>query len=245
MLESNKIYFQDCLIGMESIENQSIDMILCDLPYGITSRNIWDSILPLDKLWSHYERIIKNNGTIILTAIQPFTSELVISNKKIFRYSLVWQKTTPTGFLNAKRMPLRIHEDILVFYKKLPTYNPQKTSGHTRKVSTAKHKLNCINSPNYAAHGLTTYDSTERYPTSILTFPTDKQKCALHPTQKPLALGEYLIKTYTNKDGLILDNCCGSGSFCLAAKNLNRNFIGFENNRKFFDIAVNRIGNFL
>lgn len=138
-MDINKIYNVDCLDGMNQIEDCSIDMILCDLPYGVTSRNKWDTIIPFEPLWESYERIIKNNGAIVLTAVQPFTSLLLMSNKKLFRYSLVWEKTTPTGFLNAKKMPLRTHEDILVFYKSPPIYNPQKTTGHKRKVSKAEH----------------------------------------------------------------------------------------------------------
>ncbi len=240
MLEINKIYNQDCLEGMKYIKNKSIDMILCDLPYG-TTKNKWDIIIPFQPLWEQYERIIKDNGAIVLTCSQPFTSMLLMSNQKLFRYSLVWEKTTPTGHLNAKKMFLRIHEDILVFYKSLPIYNPQKTTGHKRKVSKAEHKINCVETTNYGKHGLTTYDSTERYPTSILKFATDKQKSALHPTQKPIALFEYLIKTYTNENDLILDNCIGSGTTAIAAINTNRNYIGFENDKDYYDIANKRI----
>lgn len=240
MLGINKIYNQDCLIGMGYINDKSIDMILCDLPYGVT-QNKWDIIIPFDLLWNQYQRIIKDNGAIVLTCNQPFTSMLLMSNRKLYRYSLVWKKTTPTGHLNAKRMPLRIHEDILVFYKKLPIYNPQKTTGHPRKVSKAEHKINCVKTTNYGEHGLTTYDSTERYPTSVLEFATDKQKEAIHPTQKPIALFEYLIKTYTNENDLILDNCIGSGTTAIAAMNTCRNYIGFEIDTDHFTKAKERI----
>lgn len=219
-MELNKVYFGDCLSVMRDIPNKSINLILCDLPYEVTARNKWDIIIPFEPLWEQYERTIKDNGAIVLTASQPFTSKLVISNTKLFRYSLVWQKTTPTGFLNAKKMPLRTHEDILVFYKSPPTYNPQKTFGHKRKTSKAEHKVNCVNTTNYSQHGLTTYDSTERYPTSVLTFATDKQKSSLHPTQKPLALMEYLIRTYTNEGNLVLDNAAGSFTTSVACDNL-------------------------
>jgi DNA modification methylase len=242
LLEINKIYNEDCLIGMKKIDNKSIDMILCDLPYG-TTKNKWDTIIPIDPLWEQYERIIKDDGAIVLTASQPFTSMLVMSKSNLFRYSLVWQKTTPTGFLNAKRMPLRAHEDILVFYKSLPTYNPQKTTGHVRKVSKAEHKTNCVKTSDYGEHGLTTYDSTERYPTSVLTFKTDKQKEAFHPTQKPIALFEYLIKTYTNEKETVLDNCIGSGTTAIACLNTRRNYIGFETNMTYCDVAYKRIQN--
>lgn len=230
----------DCLEGMKHINDKSIDMILCDLPYGKT-QNKWDKLIPFESLWEQYERIIKDNGAIVLTADQPFTSLLVNSNQKLFRYSLVWEKTTPTGFLNANKMPLRIHEDILVFYKSAPQYNPQKTVGHIRKVSTAWNRRGCKKTDNYSEHGLTSYDSTERYPTSILKFATDKQKSSLHPTQKPLSLFQYLIETYTKPGDVILDNCMGSGTTAEACMNTDRKFIGFENDAEIFSIAENRI----
>lgn len=171
-----------------------------------------------------------------------FTAELMISNKRMWKYNLIWEKTQPTGFLNAKKMPLRCHEDICIFYKKLPTYNPQKTTGHVRKVSKAEHKIGCKNTTDYGKHGLTTYDSTERYPKSVWKFAKDVQKSALHPTQKPLLLLEELVKTYTNEGDLVLDNCMGSGTTGLACKNLNRRFIGIEKEERYFEIAKERIG---
>ena len=165
----------------------------------------------------------------------------MLSNEKLHRYNLIWEKTTPTVHLNAKRMPLGIHEDILIFYKKLPTYNPQKTIGHKRKISTAQHKKNSKKTTNYGNHGLTTYDSTERYPKSILRFATDKQKQALHPTQKPIALLECIVKTYSNEGDLVLDNVAGSGTTGVACKNLNRNFILMEKERKYYDIILDRL----
>lgn len=216
-------------------------MILCDLPYGITARNKWDTVLPLDTLWEQYNRIIKEHGMILLFADGLFMADLMNSNKKMWRYNLIWHKTTPTGFLNANRMPLRAHENICCFYKKLPVYNPQKTTGHQRKTSTANQKRNCIKTLDYGEHNLTTYDSTERFPTSVLTFSTDKQKCALHPTQKPVALLEWLIKTYTNEGMTVLDNCMGSGSTAVACVNTNRNFIGMELDENYFEIAKERI----
>ena len=220
----------DCLSGMQHIDDKSIDMILCDLPYGVTARNKWDVIIPFEPLWKQYERIIKDNGAIVLTCVQPFTSMLCVSNPKMFRYSLVWQKTTPTGFLNAKKMPLRTHEDILVFYKKLPTYNPQKTIGHNPVHQYTKHTADG-NNYGYTKLGISGGGSTERYPKSVLTFATDKQKSSLHPTQKPVALFEYLIKTYTNKGELVLDNCIGSGTSAIASLNTDRNYIGMDSQR--------------
>lgn len=236
-----KIMQGDCLELMKSIPNGSVDMILCDLPYGQTARNRWDVIIPFNKLWEQYSRIIKPNGAIVLFANGMFTADLMKSNSKMWRYNLIWKKTTVTGFLNAKKMPLRQHEDICIFYKFLPTYNPQKTAGHTRKVSLAKHKINCKKTSDYGEHEFTNYDSTERYPTSILEFATDKQKSALHPTQKPVALLEYLIKTYTNEGAWVLDNCMGSGSTGVATLNTGRNFIGMELDENYFNIAKERI----
>lgn len=230
----------DCLTEMNKIQSKSVDMILCDLPYG-TTRNKWDSIIPLDKLWEQYNRIIKDNGVIVLTAQTPFDKVLGVSNLKMLRYEWIWEKTSATGHLNAKKMPMKAHENILIFYKKLPTYNPQKTFGHERKVSKAVHKINSKDSTNYGESVNTTYDSTERYPRDVVKFKTDKQKSALHPTQKPVALMEYLIKTYTNEGDLVLDNCMGSGTTGVACVNTNRNFIGIEIEDNYYKIAKQRI----
>lgn len=227
---------------MQKISDESIDMILCDLPYG-TTRNKWDSIIPFEPLWAEYERIVKDNGAIVLFGSGMFSAELMMSAKKLWRYNLIWQKTQPTGFLNANKMPLRSHEDILVFYKKSPTYNPQKTAGHERKTSTAAHKINSKKTTNYGDYELSTYDSTERYPTSVLMFKKDIQKEALHPTQKPVALLEWLIKSYTNEGDIVLDNCMGSGSTGVACVNTNRDFIGMELDKEYFQIAKERIEN--
>ncbi len=241
----NKIFDEDCITGMKIIPDKSIDMILCDLPYG-TTKNSWDKVIDLDKLWQQYNRIIKNNGAIVLFAQSPFDKILACSNLKMFRYEWIWEKTHATGFLNASRCPLKAHENILVFYKKLPTYNPIKTKGH-RKVSRASHKTNCMQSSNYGKQMHTKdYDSDERYPKSVLTFKADKQTNNLHPTQKPIELLRYLIKTYTNKNEIVLDNCMGSGSTAVASYLENRNFIGFDNGickktkKPFAEIATNR-----
>lgn len=230
----------DCLVGMRQIPDKSIDMILCDLPYG-TTQNKWDTIIPLNPLWRQYERIVKDNGAIVLTGCQPFTSQLIMSNPKLYRYELIWQKTTVTGHLNAKKMPMRAHENILVFYKKLPTYNPQMTTGHKRKISTARHKRNSKKSTNYNDYELSSYDSTERYPRSVMTYATDKQKSVIHPTQKPVALFEYLIKTYTNEGEVVFDGCSGSGTTAVAAINTNRKFLCMEKEKEYFDKSVERI----
>ena len=236
-----KLIHGDCLVEMQNIPDKSIDAIICDLPYGCTARNKWDVIIPFDKLWEQYNRVIKDDGIIILFGQGIFSAKLILSNEKMYKYSVIWEKTTPTGFLNAKKMPLRSHEDILIFYNKCGTYNPQKTTGHKRKVSSALHKRGSVITDNYGAAGLSSYDSTERYPKSVWKFATDKQKCSLHPTQKPLMLIEELIKTYTNENDLVLDNTMGSGTTGLACKNLNRNFIGIELDEKYFTIAKERI----
>lgn len=269
-LELNKIYNIDCLVGMTEIPDQSIDMIFTDLPYGVTAKNKWDNVIPYEPMWKQFERIIKPNGAILLFGQDKFTARTMLSNEELHRYNIIWKKTTPTGFLNANRMPLRTHEDIMVFntdieipdhedimvfYKSLPTYNPQKTTGHKRKVSKAEHKVNCEKTNDYGEHGLTTYDSTERYPTSVWEFATDKQKEPIHPTQKPIDLCRYAIRTYTNEGDTVLDCCCGSGSIPLAAMIEGRNYIGMDNgscekkNSKYFgwswaDVATDRIANY-
>lgn len=236
-----KLLHGDCIELMKSVPPKSIDMILCDLPYG-TTRCKWDNPIPFAPLWEQYNRIIKDNGAIVLFGNGMFTANLMNSNRKMWRYNLVWVKSTVTGFLNAKKMPLRQHEDICIFYKKLPTYNPQKTSGHKRKVSLiTQHKENCKMTENYGKHDFCNYDSTERYPTSVLSFKTDKQKSSLHPTQKPVALLEYLIKTYTDEEGNVLDNCMGSGSTGVACIRTNRNFIGIELEESYYKISEERI----
>lgn len=236
MIELNKIYCDDCFNIFPLISDHSIDMVLSDLPYGVTARNKWDVVLSLDKLWEQYERIIKDNGIIILTAQQPFTSKLVMSNLVLFRYSLVWEKPLATGFLNANRMPLRSHEDILVFYKKLPTYNPQFTYSKPYKMTR---RSDTSNYNEVKVLNWTTESDGKRYPKSVLKFAADKEK--LHPTQKPLELFKYLILTYSNKGDIILDNCAGSGTSCLAAKLTERNYIGVEIDSKYCEIAERRI----
>ena len=236
------LYIGDCLEMMKDISSGSVDLILTDPPYGITNC-IWDTIIPFDPMWEQMKRIIKPNGAICLFGCEPFSSALRMSNIKNFKYDWYWQKTTPTGFLNAKKQPLRNIETISVFYSKQPIYNPQKTHGHKRKVSLAKHKQNCKKAEEYNDYDLASYDSTERYPTQILRFKTDRQKSALHPTQKPVDLLEYLIRTYTNEGETVLDFAMGSGSTGVACVNTNRNFIGIELDEGYFQIAKQRIEN--
>lgn len=230
----------DCLNLMKEIPDNSVDMVLCDLPYGTTQCK-WDIVIPFDRLWEEYRRIVKQNGAICLFGTEPFSSRLRMSNINDFKYDWIWDKVKSTGFLNAKKQPMRGHEIVSVFYGKQCTYNPQMTHGHVRKVSSAEHKRNCTKTEVYGDHGLTCYDSTDRYPRSIQVFSTDVQKSSLHPTQKPVALCEYLIKTYTNEGETVLDNCMGSGTTGVACINTNRNFIGMEIEPKYFEIAKKRI----
>ena len=227
----------DCLERMKEIESGTVDMILCDLPYGTTCCS-WDAVIPFEQLWSEYERVVKENGAIVLFGAHPFTAVLACSNLKLFRYEWIWEKPSATGFMNAQLQPLRAHENALVFYKSQPTYNPQKTYGHERK--TAKRKD--IGSEHYGKQlNIKAYDSTERYPRSVQVFSSDKQKANYHPTQKPVALCEYLIRTYTNEGDLVLDNTMGSGTTGVACVNTGRNFIGIEKEGKYFAIAQERI----
>ena len=222
---------------MKHIPDKSVDMILCDLPYG-TTQNEWDKVLPLDELWIQYERIIKDNGVIVLTSDSVFTAKLIMSNPKLYRYSLVWNKVGTTGFLNANRMPLRQHEDILVFYKNLGTYNPQMITGKERTKGGKKFKNNgCYG--DYKEIPKETYN--QYYPTSIITVSNAIQDNKEHSTQKPVELFRYLIKTYTNEGELVLDNCIGSGTTAVACKQANRNFIGIELSQEYVDIANKRL----
>ena len=227
----------DCLEVMKGIPSGTIDLVLADPPYG-TTKCKWDSVIDLDLMWIELKRIIKPRGVIILTAAQPFTSVLTCSNLKMFKYDLVWEKPNATGFLNAKKMPLRAHESALVFYNKLPTFNPQMTNGHERKVSKRK----TVNSECYGkALNLSEYDSTSRYPRSVQKISSDKQRGSYHPTQKPVELMEWLIKSYTNEGDLVLDFTMGSGTTGVASRNLSRSFIGVELDDKYFEVAKERI----
>lgn len=227
----------DCLEVMKSIPDQSVDMILCDLPYG-TTRNKWDSIIPFPELWEAYRRVCR--GAIVLTAQTPFDKVLGASNLEMLRYEWVWEKTAATGFLNAKVAPLKAHENILVFYDQRPTYNPQMTDGATIKrvnASVALHGSNYGKTKNIRAP----YGSTQRYPRSVLRYPKDNRMQAIHPTQKPVALLEYLVRTYTNEGDVVLDNCFGSGSTGVACAQSGRQFIGVELDAKYFAAGGQRV----
>jgi DNA modification methylase len=238
----------DCLEEMKKIPDGSVDMILCDLPYEVLNKGnknaSWDRLLPFDQLWEQYNRIIKDNGAIVLFAQGMFTAQLMMSNPDMWRYNLIWDKMFVSGFLNAKKMPMRSHEDILVFYKSLPTYNPQMTTGkplHSKGTSYKSKEFanNCYGDMKVA--GDERCGSTEKYPTSIVRFQKPHPSCAVHPTQKSVELCEWLIKTYTNEGETILDNCMGSGTTGVAAINTDRNFIGIELTEKYFKIAEERI----
>jgi len=232
----------DCFDVFPFIEDKSIDAIICDLPYG-TTKCKWDSIIPLDRLWAEYKRVIKDNGAIILTASQPFTTKLISSNYNMFRYEWIYSKTKSTGFMNANKMPMKQHENILVFYKKLPTYNPIEVFvGIKDKRKTFNPaKLKESNIYNNAGIKNTVYhkkDNGWQMPKSIIHFKNGGKM--MHPTQKPIELMEYLIKTYTNEGDTVLDNTMGSGTTNLACIKLKRKSIGIEKEKQYYDVAVRR-----
>jgi site-specific DNA-methyltransferase (adenine-specific) len=239
------LYHGDCLIEMDKISDKSVDLILCDLPYSVTGIK-WDSIIPFNPLWKQYERIIKDNGAIVLTAMQPFTTELICSNKKFFKYSIIWNKVKPGNFLTAKLKPMQSHEDILVF-SKANAANGSKNNMIYYPVLEKREKTKIYkkesDSDIYARKNTVSldYKTDFKYPKSIIEFSNAAQKGKVHPTQKPVLLMEYLIKTYTNEGETVLDNCFGSGTTGVAAVNLNRKFIGIERDEKYFNIGKERI----
>lgn len=245
MLNINEIYLGDCLEIMKLIDKGSIDMILADLPFGVT-KNSKDVRIPMESLWNEYNRIIKDTGVIALFGQGMFTADLMMANKKMWRYNLIYNKGNGvSGFLNANRQPLRSHEDILIFYKKQPTYNPQFTEGKPLHSKGKKYLTKEGVNNNYGYYDTTTPETrkgeTQKYPKSVLNFDRPAPGVIIHPTEKPVALLENLILTYTNKGELVLDNTCGIGSTCIAAKKTKRNYIGIENDRKWYDIAVDKI----
>ncbi len=244
----NKVIQGDCLDVMHTIPSKSIDLILCDLPYG-TTQNKWDSVIPLDLLWAHYERIIKDEGAIALTGQGVFTAKLILSNEKLFKYKIVWIKSKPTNFLNSKIQPLRKHEDICIFYKKQPTYNPQMTEGEPYDKGYRKDQYTGSYGDFKPRH---VKSNGSRYPTDVVFYPeqefpiedhiyiktAESEGKVYHPTQKPVELGRYLIRTFTDEGDIVLDNACGSGSFLLSAILENRNFIGIEKNE---DVLLHKV----
>ena len=248
-IQKNCIYNGDCLELMPLISEKSIDMILCDLPYGTTACK-WDLIIPFDKLWEQYERIIKPNGAIVLFGQEPFSSYLRISNIKLYRYDWIWDKVSTTNFANANKMPLSCNECISVFYKSLPTYNPIMSEAKLDRIRPISNPKENNSETNKQASGKTrmyseNYDNTKRFPRKIIELSCKIAECnslnRIHPTQKPIELMEYLIKTYTNEGDLVLDNCAGSGTTGVACKNLNRNFILIEKEPEYIDIINKRL----
>lgn len=250
-LEINRVYNQECIEGMKQLDDKSVDMILCDLPYGTTACK-WDTVIPFDKLWEQYKRLIKDNGAIVLTASQPFTTALIASNYEMFKYCWVWKKGKSSNFTHAKNMPIKQHEDICVFSKapighecqlheRRMMYNPQglikvDMPWKRPKKYDTEHKLT------RESHKLERVIEFTNYPKSILDFDnSSNNERGLHPTQKPVALFEYLIRTYTNEGDLVLDNCIGSGTTAVAAINTNRKFIGFELDEGYYRIAQERL----
>lgn len=234
-MEYDYIECGDCLELMKGIPDKSIDMILCDLPYGTTQCK-WDSVIPFEPLWEQYNRIIKDNGAIVLFAQEPFATKLRSSNLKMYKYDWIWQKPQGTNFLNAKNQPLKNYEILCVFGKKKLIYNPQMTEGKPYTSGNGN-----VGEVYGGRQKVITYNNGVRYPTSIQHFNMVSNTQRSHPTQKPVALLEYLIKTYTNEGDVVLDNCMGSGSTCVACVNTNRHYIGFELDPQYFDIACKRL----
>jgi site-specific DNA-methyltransferase (adenine-specific) len=241
----------DCLEKMKDIADKSIDMILCDLPYGTTVCK-WDVVIPFEPLWGQYKRIIKDKGAIVLTASQPFTSALVMSNTEMFKYEWIWEKSRPSGFAQAKNKPLKSHESICIFSKGVTvhaiqssrrmTYNPQGTNTCNRTVKNSESQLKKGSDSVFSkrpSHKKEFIQNMTNYPRTVLRFAS--VGVPAHPTQKPVALFEYLIKTYTNEGEMVLDNCMGSGTTGVACVNLNREFVGIELDKAYFDIAKNRV----
>lgn len=241
MIELNKIYNEDCLEGMKRIPDGSVDMILCDLPYGTTACK-WDTIIPFEPLWEQYERVIKDNGAIILFGSEPFSSKLRSSKLKLYRYDWIWEKDNHTNFLNIKKQPGKRHEVISVFYKKQPTYNPQMWEG--KENHSVGKQVGKMVEREYLGNKFELKEAQKsnlKYPISILRFKGEGRGKAVHPTQKPVALFEYLIKTYSNEGDTILDNCMGSGTTAIACLNTDRQYIGFELDETYHKLSLERI----
>lgn len=238
-INNYELYHGDCLDIMPLIPDKSVQLILADLPYGTTACK-WDNIIPFEPLWEQYKRIIKENGAIVLFGSQPFTSVLVMSNPKLFKYEWIWEKSKASNFLLARKQPLKAHENILVFANGTPNYYPQKTQG--KPYNKGIEKRTKIEAVGKIGNGnLIINESGDRNPRSVIYFRTAESEGKFHPTQKPVALLEYLINTYTNENNLVLDNTMGSGSTGVACVNTNRRFIGIEKEKQYFDIAQKRI----
>ena len=246
LVRRSVLFHDDCFNIFPNIENESIDMILCDLPYGTTACK-WDTIIPFDKLWEQYERIIKPNGAIVLFGSEPFSSALIMSNPKLFKYCWYWIKDKPSNFLMGKKQPLRYVEQVLIFSKGIPLYNPQMQLREEKNKRKNKLTSSLLKNENIGINEKTDkYQDRLKNGTNDFIYPRNYQKFnnrtdGLHPTQKPVALMEYLIKTYTNENDIVLDNCMGSGTTGLACQMLNRQFIGIEKEKAYYDIAVKRL----
>ena len=252
MIDLDKIYCDDCFNVLPSIDDHSVDFICCDLPYGVLAKGNeqakWDVELDLERLWSEYCRIIKDNGAIALFGQGMFTARLMLSNPRMWRYNLVWDKVLRSGFLNARRCPLRQHEDICIFYKKLPVYHPQYTIGkknHPTGNGAHRNGNNCYGDfvPYNDENRPKTKEDNEKYPTSIIRIPKEKGKKVMHPTQKPVELIRWLVRTYTDEGDVVLDNCCGSGTVAVAAKIEKRHYICIEKDPRFAELATERVEN--
>jgi len=235
---NNYLWNGDCLELMKDIPDKSMDAIICDLPYGTTACK-WDSVIPFKPIWEQYKRIIKDNGAIVLFGSQPFTSSLVMSNTKMFKYEWIWQKSRPANFMNAKYQPMKYHENILVFSIKRHNYYPIKFKGNKNHASKPRNgKSNIYNIKNNK-NGIDTNDM--KFPKSIAEFKSTDSTKNLHPTQKPLELLKYLVKTYTNENDWVLDNTCGSNTTGIACYDLNRNYIGIEKDIDIYNVAKKRV----
>ena len=230
------LYQGDCLTEMSKVPDHTVNMIFTDLPYG-TTKNAWDVPIPLDCLWEQYRRVLKPGGAVLLFAQMPFSADLINSNRRWYRYEWIWHKTIPVGFLNANRMPLRTHENILVFYEHLPTYHPQKTPG---KPYTALRSARATHNYGHFDRA-TTINDGERCPRDVLTFSNGNNASKIHPTEKPVDLLEYMIRTYTDAGDIVLDSCMGSGSCGVACQRLGRDVIGIEKDPGYFEAARKRI----
>lgn len=244
----DKLINADCLIAMKDIPDKSVDMILCDLPYEVLHKNNphaqWDRKIPFDKLWEQYNRVIKDNGAIVLFAQGMFTAELMMSNPKMWRYNLVWDKCRVTGFLNANRIPMRCHEDICVFYKSLPTYNPQYIDGepnHSRGNGAHKETNRCYGKFKADYKGQSTVPEGKKLPRSIITIKKEHESTVFHPTQKSVPLLRYLIELFTDRGDVVIDPCAGSGSTLLAAAQCGRKAYGFEIKKDFYKLATEKV----
>lgn len=235
-----QLFNADCMEKLKEIPDGTVDMILCDLPYGTTD-NVWDKVLPLPELWAQYKRVTKENAAIVLFSQLPFSCDLINANRSMFRYEWIWHKTMAVGFLNAKKMPLRSHENILVFYRKLPVYNPQKTYG---KAWTKTRSAHATTNYGRQREHVGQSDGNTRFPVDVLTFSNGHgNHNSFHPTAKPVELMEYFIKTYTNPGDTVLDNTMGGGSTGVACVHTGRSFIGMELNKDYFQTAERRIAN--